>query len=271
MIRESLEATSSLVRTKMVMPKKRVLSIEVNAGSYQSFVETIIAAAKQRVSKYVCIANVHMLVEAHQDSTFAKVVNNADVVTPDGMPIAWAMKLLYKMKQDRVAGMDLLPDLLKQAEKLQLPVFFYGGTEEMLSATSRYIHQHYPQLHIADLYSPPFRMLTAAEEGNIVERINASGAAFVFVVLGCPKQEKWMASMKGRVNAVMVGIGGALPVMIGLQSRAPQWMQRNGLEWLYRFIQEPKRLFKRYAITNSIFLFLLLKELLKQKIVSNRG
>ena len=258
----NLTSIVAVEAVKHKMLKKRILSIDVSLGSYKFFIENIIIAAKNGESKYVCIANVHMLVEAHNNSSFAHVVNNADIVTPDGVPITWALKLLYGITQERVAGMDLLPDLLKQMEKLKLPVFFYGGTQVMLRATSTYINQHYPLLTIAGKYSPPFRTLTSNEELNTIDHINASGAAMVFVVLGCPKQEKWMALMKGKINSVMVGICGALPVMTGMQKRAPQWMQQYGLEWLFRFGQEPQRLFKRYAITNSTFLFLLIKEII---------
>ena len=141
-----------------------------------------------------------------------------------------------------------------------MPVYFYGGTRQLLDKTLEYIAEHYPNLVVAGSFSPPFRKLTTKEDDLIIEDINNSGAHLVFVVLGCPKQEKWMASMKGRVNAMMVGIGGALSVMIGNQKRAPGWMQNAGLEWMFRFLQEPVRLFKRYSYTNSIFLYLLVKE-----------
>ena len=130
--------------------------------------------------------------------------------------------------------------------------------------TRAYLDDNYPDLSIKGLYSPPFRALTPEEETRTIEKINASGAKLVFVVLGCPKQEQWMASMAGKVNAVMIGIGGALPVLIGIQKRAPKWMQNAGLEWLFRLVQEPKRLFKRYAVTNSVFLYLLSRELVKK-------
>jgi len=129
----------------------------------------------------------------------------------------------------------------------------------MLEKSEEYINVTYPTLRCG-YYSPPFRPLTVKEEEAHVERINAFGAHLVFVALGCPKQEKWMARMKGRVRACMVGIGGALPVMIGMQGRAPVWMQKASLEWLYRLMQEPKRLFKRYAYTNTKFIYLLLKQ-----------
>ncbi len=219
----------------------------------------------ERKSQYICVANVHMIVEAHNDPSFAKILQSANLVTPDGMPVTWAMKLLYGLKQDRVAGMDLLPDLLIRAADVHLPIFFYGGTLEMLDQTRKHMAEHFPGVNIAGTYSPPFRKLTAEEDEDIVRQINDSGAGMVFVALGCPKQEKWMSSMKGRIHAEMIGIGGALLVMIGMQKRAPRWMQQNGLEWLYRFSQEPKRLFRRYAITNTKFIFLLTKAIIKRK------
>ena len=138
-----------------------------------------------------------MTIEAHWDTKFASMVNGADLVTPDGMPIAKAMKLLYGIKQERVAGMDLLPDLLLKAQEEQLGVFFYGGTDEMLQHTKEYILKFYPQLSKHEYLSPPFRPLTEEEEAGIIAKINNSVAQIVFVALGCPKQEKWMASMKG--------------------------------------------------------------------------
>lgn len=206
-----------------------------------------------------------MTIEAHWDEQFADLVNKADLLTPDGMPLAKAMKLLYGIQQDRVAGMDLLPDLLKEAEKQDLSVFFYGGTQEMLDRTKEFVATNYPLLEKHHYLSPPFRPLTEEEEQDVVTRINDSGVNLVFVALGCPKQEKWMAAMKGKINACMIGIGGALPVMIGMQKRAPQWMQKMSLEWLYRLAQEPRRLFKRYFITNSLFLFLILRQFLQLK------
>lgn len=250
------------------MKKKRLISIDVSMGSYPEFVSTLLAnASLPNKSSYVCVANVHMLVEAHKSSSFAGVVNNASIVTPDGKPLTWAFRLLYGIKQDRVAGMDILPDMLSGAVAQQLPVYFYGGTDEMLALTNQYLVKNYPALKVAGMYSPPFRPLSADEKATIITNINQSGAAIVFVVLGCPKQELWMASMNEKINSLMIGIGGALPVLIGMQSRAPKWMQKAGLEWLYRLCQEPRRLFKRYVTTNSIFIYLLFKEkLFPQKI-----
>jgi N-acetylglucosaminyldiphosphoundecaprenol N-acetyl-beta-D-mannosaminyltransferase len=247
------------------METKQLLSIKTNLGSYNSFIENLTRLAIARKSSYVCVANVHMLIEAYRDSSFALVVNNADIVTPDGKPITWALRWLYDIKQHRVAGMDVLPDLLFAAEKLKVPVAFYGGTESMLNKTKDHLEKNYPDLIIAKLYSPPFRSLKEEENYSVIKMFNDSGAGIIFVVLGCPKQEKWMASMKDKIRGLMIGIGGALPVLVGMQKRAPAWMHNSGLEWFYRLSQEPKRLFKRYLTTNSLFIYLVIKEKLSFK------
>ena len=243
-----------------------ILGFKASIASYEAFLDEIVSFSKNKESSsYVCVANVHMFIEAYNDRSFNEIMNRADIVTPDGMPLVAALNLLYGIKQGRVAGMDLLPDLLKQANINNLSVFFYGGTDEMMKETSSFVTSKYPELR-ANYYSPPFRQLSFDEELSVVDTINSASPNMVFVVLGCPKQEKWMASMKGRINACMIGIGGALPVMIGLQKRAPLWMQKSSLEWLYRLIQDPKRLFKRYFVTNSMFIYLLLKEIIKIKV-----
>ena len=242
------------------MKTKQLLSIKINLNPYNSFVDDLVGSALSDQSSYACVANVHMLIEAHRTSSFAKVVNSADMVTPDGKPLTWALRFLYGIKQPRVAGMDLLPDLLAAAQKQQIPVAFYGGTDDMLTKTKTFLQQNYPDIIVAKMYSPPFRQLNAVEETSIIQMFNASNARLIFVVLGCPKQERWMASMRNKINATMIGIGGALPVLLGMQKRAPIWMQDSGLEWLFRLRQEPVRLFRRYATTNALFIYLVLKE-----------
>ncbi|NNV54912.1 WecB/TagA/CpsF family glycosyltransferase [Limnovirga soli] len=246
------------------MMKKQLISLQISIASFKQVIDEIIILATKKQSAYVCIANVHMLVEAHNDAAFADIVNSADMVTPDGMPLAKSIKWLYGIKQDRVAGMDVLPAVIEEAISKNLPVFFYGGSSQMLERTKAYIDTIYPQLQVGGMISPPFRPLTTEETEQDIAAINQSGAQIVFVVLGCPKQEKWMHSMRGRIHAVMLGIGGALPVMVGMQKRAPVWVQKSSLEWLYRLCQEPRRLFKRYATTNTVFMWLLGKALLQK-------
>ena len=252
---------------KSALLRKDLFSMSFNVAPYTSFVNEIVSRSRSQKSEFVCVANVHMLIESFLDKNFADVVNKAGIVTPDGMPITWALRMLRGIKQDRVAGMDLLPDLLSKCAQESLPVYFYGGTQLMLDKTDSFLKTKYADLHVAGMYSPPFRKLTKAEDQEVVDRINASGAKIVFVVLGCPKQEKWMASMKGRINALMIGIGGALPVMVGMQKRAPKWLQNVGMEWAYRLAQDPKRLAKRYFVTNTIFIYLLISHTIKQAFI----
>jgi len=245
--------------------KLSLLGLELNTGSYNSFVTRICQQADSEDSHYNCIANVHMLVEARRNPYFSDLVNCADLVTPDGMPLIVAMKMLYGVEQDRVAGMTLLPDLLQAAELRHIPVFIYGGDHSLIEKTKRHIQKTYPLLTLAGAFSPPFRSLTEIETKEVVQMINQSGARLVFVALGCPKQEIWMAAMKNKIHASMVGVGAALSVMVGIQKRAPLWMQRNSLEWLFRLFQEPRRLFRRYTVTNNIFIWVFLKTWAKQK------
>ena len=244
-----------------------IFDVPISLGKYDYFIHKIIDLSNRNSGSYVCVLNVHMMIEAQRKPDFKKILKAADIVLPDGKPITWALKILKDTNQDRVAGMDIVPDLFRELEKTGEPVFFFGGTSEMLEKTKVFIEGKFPALKIAGCHAPPFRALTKEENEENIERINNSGAKVIFVVLGCPKQEIWMSVMKERINGVMIGVGGAIPVVIGDKKRAPLWMQKSGLEWLFRFVQEPKRLFKRYTVTNTWFLYLLCAGYLK-KIVS---
>lgn len=250
------------------MAQISIKGFPISIGRYEDYINKIFQLALQKKSSYVCVANVHMFIESLQKKSFLEVVSKATLVTPDGMPIVWALKGLYGIQQQRVSGMDLICDILKEANNRRSSVFIYGGTENMLQQSVRHVHEYYPNVHLAGFYSPPFRKLTEEENSEVIKRIEQSGACIVLVILGCPKQELWMASMKGKINAVMVGVGGALPVMVGLQHRAPVWMQNAGLEWFYRLLQEPKRLFRRYAVTNSLFIMMFIKEWFRVRLLN---
>jgi len=251
-----------------MLTKKRILSINVSSGSYENFLETIFDYSEHKKSSYVCLANVHMLVEAHNSEKFQRVVNGADIVAPDGMPIAKSLGLFHDIKQERVDGMGLMENLLARCAERKQSVYFYGGTDEMLKNTKDYLGKKYPDITIAGMYSPPFRELTTTEKTSVIDSIAQSGANLVFVVLGCPKQEAWMNEMKGKIPAVMLGVGGALPMMIGTVRKAPKWVQKIGMEWFFRLMQEPRRLFKRYAVTNTTFIFLVIMEMLKKRMMT---
>ena len=194
--------------------KKRVLNSSISIGSYDSFVRELLDVSKNRTFNYVCVSNVHMLIEAYKDPDFATVVNNAEVVTPDGMPIVKSLQLLYGIKQDRVAGMDLMPDLMDACAKEKMSIFLYGSTEETLRKIKKRAEIDYPGL-ILYTYSPPFKDLTEKEKKDVIHYINNKKPNFVFVSLGCPKQEKWMAENKDKIYSCLIGLGGAFDVYAG--------------------------------------------------------
>lgn len=248
------------------MNKKLVVSILISTGSYQKFIKEMFKLSQQENSSYVCISNVHMTIEAHQDKDFCNIVNNSNIATPDGMPLAKGLKFLYGQHQDRVAGMDLTEDLLRECEKREKSIFIYGSTDDTLTIFENKVKKDFPNLKIKT-FSPPFRTLTLKEKKEHILMINKFNPEFVFVALGCPKQEKWMSEHKNKINSCMIGLGGAIEVYAGVKDRAPRWMQDYSLEWFYRFIQDPKRLWKRYLLTNSLFLMLFIIQYIQSKII----
>ena len=232
----------------------KVLGSRIDLLSWDGAVERMSGWAEARQSRVVCICNVHSVVTAGQDPAFKAVLDGADLVTADGAPVAWMSTVLSGRRQSRINGPDLMWRYLQHAADHGQAMFFYGSTTQCLRALVDRVQSEFPQLTIAGSYSPPFRTLTEEESGAVVEQINRSGASVVWVGLGCPKQEQWMAAQKGRIEAVMVGVGAAFDYHSGALRRAPRWMQRSGLEWLYRLGSEPKRLWRRYTVTNSVFL-----------------
>lgn len=254
--------------TENVMPRKgeAVLEAFIDALTWEETLGQITQWAAARESRYVCICNVHSVVTTTNDVEFKIAVNNADMATPDGAPIAWALRRLGHPAQERINGPDLMMKYLAEAERLGQSVFFYGSTESTLTRLRVALNGQFPSLRIAGMHSPPFRPLSREEDDRTVDMINASGANVVFVGLGCPKQEKWMAEHRGRVRAVMVGVGAAFDYHAGVVKRAPLWWQRNGLEWLYRLGSEPRRLFKRYMVTNTLFVVGFLRQIVSTKL-----
>ena len=243
----------------------RVLGIKVDAVSWDEAVERVLDWARERTSRYVAISNVHVVVTASRDAAFQKVIDGADMATPDGAPVAWMLRRLGFANQKRISGPDLMWALCERCAVEGLPVYFYGSTETTLAALSERLRIEFPGLAVGGMESPPFRALTEDEDAAAVNRINASNAGIVFVGLGCPKQEHWMAEHRGRVNAVMIGVGAAFDFHAGVIKRAPQWMQDNGLEWLHRLVSEPKRLWRRYLVTNTLFIVGAARQLLVRK------
>lgn len=206
-------------------------------------------------SRVICICNAHSVVTARQNPEFAQIIANADMATPDGAPVAWLLQKTGNKKQARINGPDLMLRYCAHAAHNGRPIYLYGASDATLAILIKNLSTRFPGLKIAGAYSPPFRPLTPEEDAAVVEAINRSGAGVVWVSLGCPKQEKWMAAHHERIHAVMVGVGAAFDYHAGTITRAPLWMQRNGLEWIHRLCSEPKRLWRRYLLTNSLFIW----------------
>lgn len=251
------------------MKKLPIISSMVSIGDYQNFIDSLVDLSQTETSSYVCVTNVHMLMEAHHSKVFAKVLDEANIATPDGKPVAKGLGWLHKYNQPRVAGMDLMGSLFARSEKDNLTVFLFGSSDEVLAKIQDNAKIEFPDLKIVGAISPPFRTLEDSEKALMVEQINAVNPDFVFVALGCPKQETWMAEHKGKVNSCMIGLGGAFPVYAGIVPRAPQWMQNYGLEWLFRLYKEPRRLWRRYSYTNSKFIVLFVMQFIRLRILKN--
>jgi N-acetylglucosaminyldiphosphoundecaprenol N-acetyl-beta-D-mannosaminyltransferase len=250
------------------MPRsgEAVLEAFIDAVTWDEAIRQIVQWGAARESRYVCICNVHSVVTTTSDVEFKIAVNNADMATPDGYPIAWALRRLGHPSQERINGPDLMMKYLAEAEHHGQSVFFYGATDLTLTRLRVALHDRFPELRISGMHAPPFRPLSLEEDEATVSRINESGASVVFVGLGCPKQEKWMAEHRGRIHAVMIGVGAAFDYHAGVVKRAPIWWQRNGLEWLYRLGCEPRRLFKRYMVTNTLFVVGFLRQFVSSKL-----
>ncbi|MFN0048507.1 MAG: WecB/TagA/CpsF family glycosyltransferase [Cytophagales bacterium] len=243
---------------------KKVIDLKVSTLSYSVVLDTIFDLALSKSTSYICFANAHMAVEAHLSPKIANSVNNATIVTSDGMSVVMALKFLHKVKQDRTAGMDMIFDLIKGASDKNLSVFLLGTEQSTIDSFVENAKFQHKNLKIVGSIAPPFTEFTESQNDNYVSQIKDSGAHMVFVSLGCPKQEKWMAENSHRINAVLLGVGGAFPLYAHKTRRAPVFMQKSGFEWLFRLYQEPKRLWRRYLVTNTLFVFYFFRQLLSK-------
>lgn len=234
-------------------PRVPVLGAPIDVVDWPAALTRIADWARARESRCVCVCNVHSVVTARTDTAFLAAVRGCDLATPDGAPVAWLMRRLGHRGQQRINGPDLMWRYCAEAATRGESIYLYGNTPATLDRLQQRLRASFPGLRIAGAHSPPFRALTEAEDAAIVADIAASGAGTVWVSLGCPKQEQWMAAHRGRVPAVMVGVGAAFDYHAGTVKRAPRWMQAGGLEWLHRLASEPRRLWRRYLVTNTVF------------------
>jgi N-acetylglucosaminyldiphosphoundecaprenol N-acetyl-beta-D-mannosaminyltransferase len=248
-----------LVKGSMHIP---LLGIPIALTSYPVATQKICAWAVSPDPRMVCAANVHMLMEAHDSPEYRVALNQADLITPDGMPLVWMMRLKGQKDQQRVYGPTLMLHVLEAAARESIPVGFYGSSPEVLQALTARMQTRFPGLKIVYSFSPPFREMNHEEDQQVIEAIHTSGSRILFVGLGCPKQERWMAEHRGKVNVVMLGVGAAFDFHAGVKSQSPAWMQKVGLEWFYRLVTEPRRLWRRYLYHNPRFIILAILDLL---------
>jgi N-acetylglucosaminyldiphosphoundecaprenol N-acetyl-beta-D-mannosaminyltransferase len=237
-------------------PKKyNLFGVQLSATTYEEATDAILQAAQCGEPAIVSAHAVHAVVTASSDPMLREAVNRFQLVVPDGQPVRWALNLLHGTGlRDRVCGPELMLHVCRRAAEEGVPIFLYGSSPSVLAALERNLVARFPCLLVAGAESPPFRPLTDDEDRAMVERINASGAGILFIGLGCPKQDFFAYQHRDRIRAVQMCVGAAFDFHAGTKNVAPRWMQRCGLEWLFRLCEEPRRLWRRYLTTNSVFL-----------------
>lgn len=242
--------------------REAVIGTAVDVVEWSEALERVHAWVKNSESRYVCFSNVHALVTARLEPRFSSALGRADLVVPDGAPVAWMMRRLGHIRQPQIRGADFFWKYCATAAERGESIFLLGGSLSTLTRLQARLRTAFPRLLIAGACSPPFRALTENEDRAIVRAIIASGAGTVWVSLGCPKQELWMTAHYGAVPAVMLGVGAAFAFLAGTVREAPHWMQASGLEWFHRLCVEPRRLWRRYLATNTAFVLLSGRQLL---------
>jgi N-acetylglucosaminyldiphosphoundecaprenol N-acetyl-beta-D-mannosaminyltransferase len=243
--------------------KKMLFQVGYSITDYEEATRIIIKNALNRNSFGVSALAVHGLIEAYKDPQLRAKVNTIDMVVPDGQPVRWALNAIHHSKlKDRVYGPELTRWVLNECDNHALKVYLYGSTDATLRSLRAFIERTFPKINICGVHIDRFREATPEEDFIDIQKINHSGAHVVLVGRGCPRQEKWVANHIGKINSVMMAVGAAFDFHAGSKKTAPKWMQDNGLEWLFRLIQEPQRLWKRYLFTNTYFIYLFFKQIL---------
>jgi N-acetylglucosaminyldiphosphoundecaprenol N-acetyl-beta-D-mannosaminyltransferase len=248
-----------------MMLTKTIIGSRVDAVSYEEATAKIIEWSQERKGRFVCAAPVHSVLIGHDSAEHRGALAAADLVTPDGAPVAWALRKLGCHGQRRVSGPDLMLRVLDDAAKKGIPVGLFGSSQKCIDLLKVRLPEKAPGLNIVYAVSPPFHALSEEEDKAVHCQIKDSGARILFVALGCPKQELWMAEHRDKVDCVMVGVGAAFDMHAGLIRRAPRWMRDIGLEWLFRLVFQPRRLFYRYLVYCPRFFVLFAKQLRTQK------
>jgi N-acetylglucosaminyldiphosphoundecaprenol N-acetyl-beta-D-mannosaminyltransferase len=247
----------------MTPPWANVLGVRVSAINMEVAVRTIEHWIVRRDPHYVCVTGVHGVMESQRDQALLQIHNAAGLVTPDGMPLVWLSRLQGFRQVERVYGPDLMLAVCGHSIRQGYQHFFYGGAPGIADKLVLRLHSRFPGLKVCGTYSPPFRSLTVGEDRAVVAQINAANPDIVWVGLSTPTQEWWMAEHVGQLSApVLIGVGAAFDFHAGVKRQAPHWMQRSGLEWLFRLVMEPRRLWRRYLTNNPWFLWSVLLQAL---------
>jgi N-acetylglucosaminyldiphosphoundecaprenol N-acetyl-beta-D-mannosaminyltransferase len=264
-MRRSQQTTSrgAAPEPEMAIPRVNVLGVRVSAINMRTAPGIIEGWISRREAHYVCITGVHGIMESQRDPEVRRIHNAAGLVTPDGMPLVWLSHLRGFSDVERVYGPDLMLTMCARSVDKGYRHFFYGGAPGVAERLVDRLQARFPGLQVAGIDSPPFRPLTSEEDRAAVERINATRPDILWVGFSTPKQERWMAAHVGRLSApVLIGVGAAFDFHAGVKKQAPRWMQRSGLEWSFRLVTEPRRLWRRYLINNPWFLWLVLLQVL---------
>lgn len=261
--------TVAALKPKSASPQHvrcNVLGVGISAIDYEIAKQTISDWIETDEHHYVTVTGVHGVMESQRDPALKQIHNEAGLVTPDGMPMVWMCRNAGQKETQRVYGPELMLRVCEMSVEKNYTHFLYGGAEGVADELADALRERFPGIQIVGTYCPPFRPLTEAEDEEVIQQINDSGAHLVWVGLSTPKQERWMAAHAGKLNAnAMLGVGAAFDFHTGKVKQAPAWMQRSGLEWFFRLTQEPKRLWKRYLTNNPLFIFYVLLSKLRLK------
>lgn len=240
---------------KSKIPTCEIMGVNIAAVNMEWLLRFTRKNIRQLSGDYMCVSNVHTVITASEDQIYRNIQNSGIMAIPDGGPLSSVGRKRGYREMGRIPGPSYMEEIFKISGKMGYRHFFYGSTEETLAKLKQGLERDYPGIKVAGMYSPPFRPMTKEENARIIEKINDAKVDFVWVGLGAPKQERWMADHQGKVKGFMVGVGAGFDYFAGNIKRAPEWMQRNNMEWFYRLMQEPGRLFGRYWRTNTKFLW----------------
>lgn len=240
---------------KSRIPTCNIMGVNIAAINMKWLLEYLTKNLADIKGDYICVSNVHTTVTSYDSDSYCAIQNGGLMAIPDGGPLSSVGRKRGHQEMERTTGPSLMGEIFQISAEKGYRHYFYGSTEETLKLFEKKLNENYPGIQIAGMYSPPFRVLTEEEDRQIVENINSANADFVWIGLGAPKQERWMAAHQGKVNGLMIGVGAGFDYYAGNIKRAPMWMQKCNLEWLYRLMQDPKRLFKRYFYTNTKFIW----------------